>query len=355
MIQPQYSQPQYSMPSAVSINIYEPKSYGTAPAQQNPYATSPMQQAPYGFTNQLYAMPEASAWGAQPSTVQSPYQQYATNPVIPQYTPAAPAAQAPVAPVAPQPMPESTIEPQQPEATQMPEVKDAQDAPKVDTDALIKDLKSTDYNAQAEAITSIANFTQASPDIALQVATDPVKQSLIDIINADTSALPDTTDAQKALQEKQNKGEKLTPEEQAQLDQLSPKVAANKNKIFALFTLAMVQKLARDNEAQYAQFQTEQGKQAPTQQGLKDLMGYNEIVNTIQNEPNKELKIAAIQALQYVAKPEEKAEVEQILQTSLNSQDADVKQTAQDALAKLGEVPAADAQQQNTQEAQKAA
>ena len=66
--------------------------------------------------------------------------------------------------------------------------------------------------------------------------------------------------------------------------------------------------------------------------------GNNEIVNTIQNEPNKELKIAAIQALQYIAKPEEKAEVEQVLQSSLNDQDADVKQTAQEALAKLGDV-----------------
>ena len=329
MIQPQYFQQQYPQtPSAVSINIYEPKSYGSAPAQ-----------APYNYSNQLYAMPQTSAWGPQTqSMVQSPYQQYAANPIIPQ--------QAPVAPVAPQVMPESTIEAQQPavvEQPQMPEVKQEETAPKVDTDALIRDLKSADYNTQAEAITSIANFTQATPDIALQVATDPVKQSLIDVINTDTTALPDATEEQKALAEKQNRGEKLTPEEQAQLDQLSPKVAANKNKIFALFTLAMVQKLSRDNEAQYAQFQTEQGKQAPANLALKDLMGYNEIVNTIQNEPNKELKIAAIQALQYIAKPEEKAEVEQVLQGALNDQDADIKQTAQEALAKLGDVPATDA------------
>ena len=331
MIQPQYSQPMYSQaPSAVSINIYEPKSYGSAQPQS----------VPYGYTNQLYAMPETSAWAPQAqSGVQSPYQQYAANPIVPQY--------APVAPVAPQPMPESTIDTQAQQAqtteqtqaqTQMPEVQQGEQAPKVDTDALLADLKSTDYNTQAEAITSIANFTQATPDIALQVATDPVKQSLVDIINSDTSALPDATPEQKALAEKQNKGEKLTPEEQAQLDQLSPKVAANKNKIFALFTLAMVQKLSRDNEAQYSQFQAEQGKQAPAQLALKDLMGYNEIVNTIQNEPNKELKIAAIQALQYIAKPEEKAEVEQVLQSSLNDQDADIKQTAQEALAKLGDV-----------------
>ena len=355
MIQPQYLQQQYPQaPSAVSINIYEPKSYGSNP--------QPQAMAPYDYTSQLYAMPQASAWGQQTQTaVQSPFQQYI--PTMPQYTPQA-------APVEQQAMPQSTIEqapqeaqtpqeaqaPQEaPAATQaqapMPQVEQGEQAPKVDTNALLADLKSQDYNTQAEAITSIANFTQATPDIALQVATDPVKQGLIDIINTDTSALEETTPEQKALADKQAKGEKLTPEEQAQLDQLSPKVAANKNKVFALFTLAMVQKLSRDNEAQYAQFQTEQGKTPAAPLALKDLMGYNEIVNTIQNEPNKELKIAAIQALQYVAKPEEKAEVEQVLQTSLNSEDPAVKQTAQEALAKLGETTAAPAEQAPAEQA----
>lgn len=333
MIQPQYLQQQYPQaPSAVSINIYEPKSYGSAPVAQ----------APYGYTSQMYGMPEASAWGPQVQPgVQSPYQQYMPQaPMMPQYQPVPQTS-----PVAPQPMPQSAIEPQQTEQAQppMPEVQQGEQAPVVNTDALIADLKSTDFNTQAEAITSVANFTQATPDIALQVATDPVKQSLVDIINSDTSALQDVTPEQKALDEKQKRGEKLTPEEQAQLDQLSPKLAANKNKIFALFTLAMVQKLSRDNDEQYSQFRAEQGNQAAAPKALKDFLGYNEIVGLIQkkldkesSEYDKELKIAAIQALQYMAKPEEKAEVEQILQTSLNDEDVTIKQVAQEALAKLG-------------------
>lgn len=334
MIQPQYLQQQYPQaPSAVSINIYEPKSYGSAPQAQ----------APYGYTNQLYSMPQTSAWGPQsPQGIQSPYQQYAPQyqPMIPQYTPQA-------APMAPTPMPQSAIEPQQAPQAQaaeqaqppMPEVKEGEQGPKVNTDALLKDLASTDYNAQAEAITSVANFTQATPDIALQVATDPVKQALVDIIKADTTALPEATEQQQALADKQNKGEKLTPEEQAQMEQLSPKVAANKNKIFALFTLAMVQKLARDNNEQYSQFQAEQGKPAGEQIALKDLMGYKEIVDTIQNEPNKELRVAAIQALQYIAKPEEKAQVQEALKTALEDKEPSVQQTAKEAIAKLGDMP----------------
>ena len=343
MIQPQYFQPTYPQaPSAVSINIYEPKSYGSAPSQ-----------APYGYTNQLYEMPQSSAWAPQSNYAQSPYQQYAMNPVqVPQYAPVQQMQPVNVSPVAPQPMPQSAMEPQiqqEPtgatqqaeqaqttEQTQMPEVGQPQESPKVNTDALLADLKSPNFQAQGDAITSIANFTQSTPDIALQVVTDPIKQGLIDIIKSDTSALPDLTEEQKAISAKKDKGEKLTPEEEATLAKESPKLEAEKNKVFALFTLAMVQKLSRDNEAQYAQYQTEQGKQAPAQLGLKDLMGYNEITNIIQNEPNGQLKTAAIQALQYMAKPEEKAEVEQILTPVLNDQDPMVKQAAQDAIAKLG-------------------
>ena len=355
MIQPQYFQPTYPQaPSAVSINIYEPKSYGSSPSQ-----------APYGYTNQLYEMPQASAWAPQQSYVQSPYQQYAMTPVqVPQYIPAQQFEPVNAAPVAPQPMPQSAIEPQiqqapadevqqtqQAQQTQMPEVGQAQEAPKVNTDALLADLKSPNFQAQGDAITSIANFTQSTPDIALQVVTDPIKQGLIDIIKSDTSALPDLTEEQKTISAKKEKGEKLTPEEEAALAKESPKLEAEKNKVFALFTLAMVQKLSRDNEAQYAQFQSEQGKQAPAQIGLKDMMGYNEITNIIQNEPNSQLKTAAIQALQYMAKPEEKAEVEQILAPVLNDQDPMVKQAAQDAIAKLGTAPADNTQPQQPQQA----
>ena len=327
MIQPQYFQQQYPQaPSAVSINIYEPKSYGSAPAQQSPYS----------YANPIYTMPQTAAWAQQPvSYAQSPYQQYA----IPQITPDMQAQG--VAPVAPQPMPQTAIEPQSQqtatpvEQAAMPTVEEGEAAPKVNTEALLNDLKGADYAAQTDAITSIANFTQSTPDIALQVVTDPIKQALIDIIKTDTSKLPDLTEEQKAIAAKKDKGEAITPEEQAALDKSSPRILADKNRVLALFTLAMVQKLSRDNEAQYAKFQAEQGKEASANIALKDLMGYNEIVNTIQNDTNGQLKAAAIQALQYIAKPEEKAEVEQILQNSLNDSDEMVKQTAQEALNKL--------------------
>ena len=115
--------------------------------------------------------------------------------------------------------------------------------------------------------------------------------------------------------------------------------------MIALFTLSMLQKAARDNVAQYAQFQQEQGKQAPAQPGIKELMGYNDIANVIKNDPNPEVRSAGVQALQYMAKPEEKADVEQALQPALNGQDQMVKSVAENALNNLSVAPAESAQQ----------
>lgn len=367
MIQPQHGQQYPQAASAVSINIYEPKSY-SAPQQT--------EQAPYSYQTSMYAMPQASAWANQPTGVQSPYQQYVpqfvpTQPVAqtempasaiegqapvvpqPQVAPAAPEQQAPVQTEAPAVNNEAQLQEQAPVAP-MPEVKEGETAQKVDVDSLVKDLTSPDYNTQAEAITSVANFTQATPDIALQVATDPVKQSLADIVKADISQLPDTTPEQTAISEKQQKGEQLTPEEQAKLDELSPKNAAIKNKIFAMFSLAMLQKLSRDNEANYSEFKAQEGAPAPAKQPLNQLIGFNEISNVIQNDANPELQVAGIQALQYMATPDEKAEVETILQPALNSADETVKQTATDAIAKLNDAAAVTTSAENQQAAPEA-
>ena len=206
MIQPQYFQQQYPQsPSAVSINIYEPKSYGSAPNNC----------APYGYTNQLYSMPQASAWAQQPQNFAvSPYQQYAMNPVVPQQIASTPVEAGQqnnmpmpnmqdTTPVAPQEMPQSAIEPQaqqpqqveQAQQTPMPEVKEGENVPQVNVDALLQDLKSNDYAAQKDAISTIANFVNTNPELALQASVDPIKQGLIDIINTDTSSLPQPTEA----------------------------------------------------------------------------------------------------------------------------------------------------------------
>ena len=318
--QPAYIPVQQQQPklNAVNIEINNP-SVGTQGAAQPQYAPV---TAPY------YTYPQAPIYN---------YPQ----PQAPVYCPAPAALPAPVeAPVAnivpQQEMPQSAIDTQQQAVnTQMPTVEQGENVPKVNADALLADLKSNDYKLQNEAITSIARFTQSTPDIALQVVTDPIKQALVDIIKTDTSSLPNLTKEQEDISARKDKGETITPEEQALLDKSSPRILADTNRMIALFTLAMVQKLSRDNIGQYSKFDAEQGNQTPVKIGLKDLIGYNEIVNTIQNDPNPQIKAGAIQALQYIAQPEDKNDVTLILQGALNDTDATVKQAAQDAINKL--------------------
>ena len=356
MIQPtnmqmpmQQPYPQQGGANAVSINIYNPQAYGSAPnatnAQNAPYAYNSAYQMPYVPT---YPQMNASVPMAQPTT----YQQYipTQTPIV--MPPAVDMSQTFVAP-APSAMPESVLAPQaeinqapvvqaQPEVAKAPveaapvEIAQAEPtAPVVDVDSLVQNLRSADANVKGETINQIATYAQETPEIALQIVSEPIMQSLVQIINEDTTALEGPTEAQIAVAEKIAKGEQLTPEEDALSEQLSPRDMANKNRIFALYTLAMIQKLQRDELNQYIETQKANGQQTIAPLQINDLIGYNDVVNVIKNDVRPEVKVAAIQALQHIVEPQDKASVETALAEALNSQDEAVKNAATEAMAKF--------------------
>ena len=331
--------PQQGGANAVAINIYNPQAYG-APATQQ-------QVPPYAYTNSLYNMPQVSA-----------YPQMAAQPMAyPQYIPTGVVNNAPMlinepqltAP-APQAMPQSVIAPEvaaapvQQEVAQAPVqqapapveiVEPQQQAQVIDIDGLVNNLKSADVNLKGETINQIATYAQEAPEVALQVVSEPVMQGLVDIINENTTALQGPTPEQIAVAEKIAKGEQLTPEEDALAEQLSPRDAANKNRIFALYTLAMIQKLQRDELNQYIEAQKANGQETIAPLNVQDLVGYNDVVNVIKNDARPEVKVAAIQALQHVVEPQDKATVEAVLAEAQNSSDEGVKQAATEAMAKF--------------------
>ena len=261
MIQPTNAQlpiPQQGGANAVSINIYNPQAYGNTPTQQ--------QQAPY--TNSLYNMPESSVYG---SNAAFPQQQYIQNPIQTPVT---------VAPV-PQPEPSSVLEqPQQQQAQPIANEQPANEQPvqtedaasvKVDTDELINELKSTDTKTREAAINKLAEYAQSEDqNVVKQVITEPIMQTLVDVISEDTSGLQGPTDEQIAVAEKVAKGEQLTPEEDKLSEELSPRDAANQNRMFALYTLAMLQKSQRDEVDEYIESQKANGQE--TIQPLKILL-----------------------------------------------------------------------------------
>ena len=97
----------------------------------------------------------------------------------------------------------------------------------------------------------------------------------------------------------------------------------------------MIQKLQRDELDQYIEAQKANGQEAISPLKIEDLVGYNDIANVINNDTRPEVKVAAIQAIQYVANNEDKATVQNLLASSLNSNDEVIKAAANEAMAKF--------------------
>ncbi|GBF23084.1 hypothetical protein tpqmel_0488 [Candidatus Gastranaerophilus sp. (ex Termes propinquus)] len=350
MIQPQYlQQPQPAVNSggganAVAINIHNPQAFG-APQQQA--AQSPVQYPIYGY-------PQSQVYSPQPmmQNFQQPY-----LPQLPMYQPPAPPAQAyPVAqePIMPEPvlvpqmMPEVPVQPvAAPEQIAAPEpaAQTMPQASSVDVQGLIQGLNSPDPNAQADAITLIAQHSQKQEGEtdeqhmarALQLVDTNLMGTLTNIIQQDTTSLEGPSKEQVAAMDKLQKGKNLTQQEQQLLDQVSPRELAEQNKIISMFTLAMLQGHQRDEVDNY---RATAGADAIPAMGLSDLTGYNEIVNVVNTTQIPGVKVAAIQALGYAARPEDAQVLQSALANVANDTDPTVQAAYQDAMAKIGTVQA---------------
>ena len=75
-------------------------------------------------------------------------------------------------------------------------------------------------------------------------------------------------------------------------------------------------------------------------------MGYSEIENAARNDSEKEVKLAAIQALAYVARPEDKETLEPVLNAALQDPEPLIQQAANEVLTNLGGAPAQAPQEQ---------
>lgn len=321
--------------SAVNIQIFEPKAYSGQPTNNvaNPiyaYPQQSMYSQPYMNQYQQY-MPQAPTYMPQAQQVQQLPQQQMPAPLL---TPQAPATEQ--APQAPQ----ATVEQQTPAQPDMQiQQPTEQNQNAVDVNSLVAGLKSTDNKTQEDAITKIANLSQGTPEMQSAVLSEPVMRGLADIVKQDTSSLQGPTEAQVAAINKAASGAKLTPEEEALTKELAPKTLADKNRVISMFTLAMLQKNQRDEVDRYNATQ-DPNNQLP-QLKLNDLIGYTEIENAARNDNEKEVKLAAIQALSYVAKPEDKETIEPVLKAAMNDPEPLIQQAANEVLTNIGAAPQA--------------
>ncbi len=364
------AQPNYN---AVKIEINNPTAgapcgqtqYNPQYAQPTmPYYTYP--QAP------IYTYPTAQQQLPQPVYIPTmpmpcpqpiPEQPVAQPPVAPQPVEQVPAApQAPVVPQTPvvnqqninvpqpvpvivsnpQPIPVTVSKPD--EAAQVPaqEVKPAdakpveneykpkvvppeQVSPAVDLNSFIAKLANDDFDVQAATMEQIADLVKNEPEKATELVDTKVFDALANIINFDSSKLAGPTAEQNAAREKVIANKEVTEQEKTLANTITPKEQAERNKSFALFTTAIMQKLYAD----------EVKKLSGTTVPLTELPNAALLVDQLKNNSNPIVRSSAIDALSYLQCPDYKKDLETVFNVAKNDQENIVSDSAKIALERL--------------------
>ena len=364
---PQYQpQPSYN---AVKIDIINPSVNGQACPQAQPQmmpGQQPQMQpaySPYNYPQQtMYDYPQAAQ---QPYYMPMPQPQYmpqqpAYNPYMqqptfnpqvvqqPQYVPQQPQYM----PQQPQYMPGQTVVcppcptyPQQvnvneapqapaPQVTvapaQQPEVIPADQpvAPQVDLNGFIASLTNPDFEVQADTMETIAKMVKEEPQKATELLDKKIVDELIQIINKDSSKLAGPTPEQNDARQKLMSGQKISEQEEALAKTITPAEQAERNKSYALYTLAILEKLYGEEIKKLT------GSDVP----LTELPAAMNIVDQLKDNANPMVRASAIEALSYIQAPEYKKDLETLFTIAKNDQDKGVQESAAAALEKLAAV-----------------
>jgi HEAT repeat protein len=231
------------------------------------------------------------------------------------------------------PAPVVTQPTEQPTATTTPNVEVVPPqpmAPQVDLNSFIAKLTNPDYEVQANAMEEIANMVKEDPQKATELLDEKVVDSLNKIINADSSKLEGPSQEQIAARQKMMKGEQLSDAEKQSATTITPMEQAERNKSYAMFTSAIMQKLYGDEVVKLT------GSTVP----LTELPGAVTIVEQLKNNPNPMVRSSAIEALSYIQQPAYKQDLTTLFTIAQNDKDANVQETAKTALAKLDQLQA---------------
>ena len=184
--------------------------------------------------------------------------------------------------------------------------------PEVDIPLIISNLRSDDFDVQAQQMEEIARISLDNQENAVPYIVRDVFSNLIDISKKDTTNLAAPTEEQVNARKKlianfiaienskaQTPSElkipyQLTEQEFALANELSPMEMAERNKEYALYTISILTKVYVD------EVQKQTGNIVP----FTDLPGSAAIVDALRYSPNAGVKIAAIDALRHIQRPE---------------------------------------------------
>lgn len=360
----QVAQPQPHSYNAVKIDVHNPSVVAPGFPQlaqqpvQNQYATpvmpyyqypqAPVYQYPQAPIQPFYMPIQQQPTMIAPKVIEQPalpapqVQQELPAPAI-QAAPIAPMAQATevaaVAPaVVPQPVVTKPAEAEKKEPAKVAEAPKAEESakapeivapaplePQVDLNAFISKLTNPDFEIQAAAMEEIANMAKDTPEKATELLDVKVMDTLNNIINADSSKLAGPTQEQVAARQKLMNNQQMTDAEKNLATTITPMEQAERNKSYAMFTTAILQKLYSD----------EVSKLTNTTVPLTELPGAVSVVEQLKNNPNPMVRTSAIEALSYIQQPAYKADLNTLFSIAKNDQDKSVQEAATIALDKL--------------------
>lgn len=332
---PMYSYPQSQIYEVPQQSIYTPQQVPTvsqpAAVQELPSVPPPVIVQPTVTTT----MPEATV-AATPEVAAA-----ATTTVPAPPIEAAPVITAPVTTITPTPIEATSavaapaVTPQPVEVTapavepQSVEVKAPEvTTPKLDLNDFINKLSSNDYEVQATTMESIADLAQNSPEKATELLDVKVFDSLLNIMNLDSSKLEGPTAKQFEVREKIMSGKPVTEAEVAEANKITPMGQAERNKQYSIYTVAILQKL----------YGSEIEKINNTVVPLTELPGAAGIVEQVKNNPNPMVRASALDALSYIQRPEYKQDLTTLFTVAQKDKDVNVQQAAKKALEKLAQV-----------------
>lgn len=217
--------------------------------------------------------------------------------------------------------------------------------PAVNVEKVVENLSSPDYDVQAKQLEKIIYTALKDSKNAIPYVTSSVFTAMINIAEKDSSSLEgpsqEVIDARKKIitneiiKEQQlannKKPEeielpyKLNEADMALAMKLSPMELVERNKEYALLTLAALTKIyAEDVE-----------KNTGNVVSLTDLPGASVMVETLKTSNNPSVKMAAIESLVYINRPEYNKEIKAVLEIVRNDKNQAVSVVANDALKNI--------------------
>lgn len=332
-------------PSAIT-GPQPPKAYISAPQANynavkidihNPHVNTPNSQ-PYAVQSPIYSYPKQSVYELPKQSVYEPQKQ-ATPPSAIQEAPVVPppvivpTKAQPEITTAPTAAPAAPVSAPVEAAAQKVDVVAPQEIkPQLDINEFITKLNSPDYDQQATTMEAIAQIAQNQPQKATELLDVKVIDTLLGIMSKDSSKLEGPTPKQLEIRERILGGKAVTEAETAEANKITPMEQSERNKQFAIYTTAILQKL----------YGSEIEKMNKTVVPMTELPGAAGIVEQVKANPNPMVRAAGIDGLSYIQRPEYKQDLTTIFTVAQKDKDVNVQKAATKALEKLSQLAPAE-------------